>query len=907
MFSRLFSKFGGQLGKIYGGGILTTIGRYAGRMLGSYLDHINHEPDEYYKFNNIKDSFSISTAAFGQPIPLIFGRARVNGKIIWASQIKEIQQYTSEEKYFKEPKFLHISQVKNIRHIITCEYYVSLALCLCEGEITEIARCWANEQLLDLKDYNFRLYTGSEEQLPDPILGPNAPAFRGLSYIVFEDLPLRDFNNSIPDFSFEVVRHAKLVSASHEPSLLPREIPKQVRDDKLLPTEDLIKSIVIIPGSGEFVYDTIMQYKTIHNEYGAEVSRQAINSHNYYNIADSVHNLNQLQLTIPNLEWVAVTACWFGDSLDISTCRIEPCIEFNDPYVSYSEDWQVSYYSRSTAKPISRDDRGNPHYGGSANDASLLRYLQEIKNRNLKIMFYPLLLLDVPGKPWRGHLSGVAGAMRNFFNKPQGYNEFIIHYAMLVKDYADSFIIGSEFIGLTKIREESNFPAVDELINLAGIVKSIMGPKIQISYGADWSEYHHTDGGWYNLDPLWACEYIDFIGIDAYFPASRTTDSIISEEELSKGWQSGEGYDYYIDKDVKIPLSPEYAWKNLCFWWENQHRNPDGQITPWQPKMKKICFTEFGFPSIDKAPNQPNIFFDPLCADGGLPLYSSGETDFALQHRCIRAFIEYWQMHEFIENMFLWCWDARPYPAWPHTGIWRDSRLWEKGHWINNKFGTNTLAAIIQELSEKCGIDTKHVSVESLDISVEGIAFDRHMSVLDAMNTLRIGYFFDIEASWGNIIQFIKRSSTNLQNIDNKNLVKFSANSFMEQTIITPENIINTVALHFISRHKDYSEGYCLVANENTSCMSNTVIKLPLLLSDSEAKKLGQLILKNAASEDKIIKFKLLANALQYQPSDFVTLTHNKQVWHLRITEIKLLGLVLEFTAIVDDTTNYHI
>ena len=41
-----------------------------------------------------------------------------------------------------------------------------------------------------------------------------------------------------------------------------------------------------------------------------------------------------------------------------------------------------------------------------------------------------------------------------------------MHYADLVKDYVDSFIIGSELIGLTKINVTNVFPAVDELIKL---------------------------------------------------------------------------------------------------------------------------------------------------------------------------------------------------------------------------------------------------------------------------------------------------------------------------------------------------------------------------------------------------------------------------------------------------------
>ncbi|XVN43601.1 MAG: glycoside hydrolase TIM-barrel-like domain-containing protein [Candidatus Rickettsia vulgarisii] len=71
-----------------------------------------------------------------------------------------------------------------------------------------------------------------------------------------------------------------------------------------------------------------------------------------------------------------------------------------------------------------------------------------------------------------------------------------------------------------------------------------------------------------------------------------------------------------------------------------------------------MWFTEFGFPSIDKAPNQPNVFFDPQCRDGGVPRYSSGETNISIQQKSIRSFIEYWKTQEYIEQMFLWTWDA---------------------------------------------------------------------------------------------------------------------------------------------------------------------------------------------------------------------------------------------------------
>jgi len=99
----------------------------------------------------------------------------------------------------------------------------------------------------------------------------------------------------------------------------------------------------------------------------------------------------------------------------------------------------------------------------------------------------------------------------NFFNRENGYKNFILHYANLVKGKIDAFVIGSELIGLTTIKNSEEFPVVKELVDLAQKVKSILGPGVIVTYAADWSEYHHCEGGWYHLDELWACEAIDVV------------------------------------------------------------------------------------------------------------------------------------------------------------------------------------------------------------------------------------------------------------------------------------------------------------------------------------------------------------------------------------------------------------
>ena len=612
-----------QAGKLLGGSIGGPIGSIIGQTLGKNFG--KEQDKELFKKNSSPiigprlSEINTQTAIYGRSIPIVFGTAKLAGNIIWASKIKEHR----EDRYQKQSKFSNPSMVGS-----QFSYSVSLAIAIAEGEINEILRVWANNRLIDPKNSNYRFYNGSEEQMPDPLIESyyghkKTPAFRGISYIVIEDLSLDEFGNNIPNFLFEV--KVKKTALSEE-----------------IPLEERIKSMVIIPGSGEFVYDTIVQSKVPKNynpEYGNFNSQKLkINQNNRDNKADSLIALDQLANTCPKLKWVAPVVGWFVNSTEVAKANIYPGVEYRSSE-TVPNQWKVAGYTRDSAHLITKNKGGGSIYGGTSNDDSILRYLDELKKYKYKIMFYPMIFVDKHNKPWRGRITGDEKDVRKFFYGREGYNNFILHYANLVKDKVDAFIIGSELIGLTKIKDEDNkFPAI-ALIDLARKVKSIMGNKVKISYAADWSEYHHTENGWYNLDPLWASEDIDFIGIDAYFPLSNSKKYIDNEEEIIRGWKSGEGYDYYysdIHKTKKEPLHSDYAWKNIYHWWSNEHINPDSSKTLWKPKSKKIWFTEIGFPSVDLACNQPNVFYSPDSVESNIPIHSKGQVDFFSKNSFIR-------------------------------------------------------------------------------------------------------------------------------------------------------------------------------------------------------------------------------------------------------------------------------
>ena len=145
-------------------------------------------------------SLAVQTSSYGSEIPKIFGRMRVAGTVIWATDLRESRSKSGGKG---QPKMVEYS------------YSASFAVALSARRVRSVGRIWAEGKLLrgaagDFKTATgFRLHFGGEEQEPDPLIVSaegvgQAPAYRGIAYVVFEDLQLADFGNRIPSLTFEV-------------------------------------------------------------------------------------------------------------------------------------------------------------------------------------------------------------------------------------------------------------------------------------------------------------------------------------------------------------------------------------------------------------------------------------------------------------------------------------------------------------------------------------------------------------------------------------------------------------------------------------------------------------------------------------------------------------------------------
>jgi hypothetical protein len=198
---------GGAVGAAVGGPLGARIGFLAGSALGGILFPADGPPDQVNEGPRISDT-RVQTSAYGQYLPVVYGRVRLSGNIIWASNVREVIQESSQDVGGKGGSGSTVTSR-------TYLYYRSFAVGLCLGPALAIHKIWANTELIyDLATgasaYDNVRYLGTETQLPDSIIESFGfgtgftPAYRGLVYVVFDDMLISNFSNAIPSLNFEV-------------------------------------------------------------------------------------------------------------------------------------------------------------------------------------------------------------------------------------------------------------------------------------------------------------------------------------------------------------------------------------------------------------------------------------------------------------------------------------------------------------------------------------------------------------------------------------------------------------------------------------------------------------------------------------------------------------------------------
>ncbi len=76
-------------------------------------------------------------------------------------------------------------------------------------------------------------------------------------------------------------------------------------------------------------------------------------------------------------------------------------------------------------------------------------------------------------------------------------------------------------------------------------------------------------------------------------------------------------------------------------------------------------------------------------------------------------------------------------------------------------------------------------------------------------------------------------------------------------------------------------------------------------MSNADAESLSWLILQNAATETKLVRFIIPITYIFCEPCDFIHIEYLRLIYQIRITEMKIIGLTIEIIGVIDKQQSY--
>ncbi len=318
---------------------------------------------------------------------------------------------------------------------------------------------------------------------------------------------------------------------------------------------------------------------------------------------------------------------------------------------------------------------------------------------------------------------------------------------------------------------------------------------------------------------------------------------------------------------------------------------------------------EIGCPAVDKGANQPNVFVDPKSFENALPYYSAGTRDDLMQARFIKTFRDAfdWTSDGYIadlnpvsivngqrmvniDRMFVYCWDARPYPAFPNElTYWSDGLNWPLGHWLNGRLDSSDLASLVRQILTDYGF--AKFNAASLKGTVPGYVIDRVMAARDALQPLELAYFFDSVESGGSIAFRHRGESPWPTPITPNGCVETRPGDALVSLTRGQETELPASAkIRFISAEDTYAQAVAEARRLTSASGRVAQADLPIVLDDGLAGNIADSWLFEAWAARERASLTLPPSALALEPGDVFSLDVGGLQRDMRVTEISEHG-----------------
>lgn len=230
----------------------------------------------------------VTTSTLGSMIPFAYGTIRTAGNMIWSTPMVETSHTQSQGKGGSGPTST------------TYTYSKSFAIAIHDGPITGIKRIWANGKLIyDISPSSqshrqsamlpMTIYYGTETQLPDATIQANVgvnlcPAYRGTAYVVYTNLQLADFGNSVPNLEFEIVVNGSAAPSSPVITTTPYQLSGLFLEADALGNFSYVTTSVGDANSGYYsMCVTSIDGVTWYPKWSTQATPHTYNNLSYYN------------------------------------------------------------------------------------------------------------------------------------------------------------------------------------------------------------------------------------------------------------------------------------------------------------------------------------------------------------------------------------------------------------------------------------------------------------------------------------------------------------------------------------------------------------------------------------------------------------------------------------------------
>jgi len=204
----------------------------------------------------------------------------------------------------------------------------------------------------------------------------------------------------------------------------------------------------------------------------------------------------------------------------------------------------------------------------------------------------------------------------------------------------------------------------------------------------------------------------------------------------------------------------------------------------------------------------------------------------------------------------VWAWDARPYPYFPgNTTLWSDGGNYARGHWLNGRASSRTLAGVVADICLRSGVEAFDVS--GLHGVVRGYLVDDITTGRAALQPLMTAYGFDATEKNGKLV-FANRDGQPLHVVTDNTLALDPESDVPLSLVRAPEaEISGRVQFNYIDADGDFETSMSEAIHPDEQAYGVARNEAPLALTRGEGARTVSRWLQEARLATETVSFAL--------------------------------------------------